>query len=160
MVADHDPENAACPCPRADCTLRRLPVISDPAISAAMRALGGDAVAAPAGAGAPDYAAIRSWHEPVDLGFVTESGQPVTSCDACEAEWPCDATQLLDRVEALETRSTELKVALAEAAIPLEALYAAEHDGRALAPATKAAIRHGIMVARRALGIGQGGVVP
>lgn len=59
------------------------------------------------------------------------------------------------RAERAEARAAELEAALAETVLPLEALYMAEHDGRALAPATKAAIRDGIMAARRALAAGQ-----
>lgn len=57
-----------------------------------------------------------------------------------------DVFRLLDEVE-------RLRLALAEAAIPLEALWATEHDGRALAPEMQQGIREGLQAARAALGI-------
>lgn len=70
------------------------------------------------------------------------------------ALWCDEATVWQKRAEQAERERDEARRACAEAGIVLEALWAAEHDGIALAPTTKAAIRDVLPKVRAALGQG------
>lgn len=88
------------------------------------------------------------------LAMARERGRAVVLDQGLARAIVARVSDLIDRLAATEAELEAARVAVAEAGIVLEALWYAEHDGTALAPTTKAAIRDAITKVRAALGGG------